>query len=125
MIYPIIFIFSSLLVGAYGMATYPHILDDNYQEKRKKCLIIILVAGILLLIAGVWLGVSEYNVYLDSEFVAKCADTNLYYDVNADTYFIVQENLFNPFELFERIPIGNELALEKIEAYEFLNEPLN
>lgn len=121
MIYPIIFIFVGFILFWFEMSD----IKTISELKNKKKLTIIIVSIILFLIGLSYIGITEHNAYFNAELVAKCGDIDLYYDTVQDTYFTVQENKFELFNIFERIPVSNELALEKIAAYEFLKEPLN
>lgn len=54
------------------------------------------------------------NVIGNAVLAASFEDADLYYDMDSDFYFAVEMDRWNPFEMYKRIEIPQELAQKKI-----------
>lgn len=81
------------------------------------CKEIILAILLLALAVGILFAPTYFqksNTVGDAELKAQFSDADLYYDAKDNVYFAVETNRWNPLELYKRVEIPQELALQKL-----------
>ena len=91
--------------------------------QAKSVIAVILLSALGFGMIGVPTYIQKTDVIGDAELVERFEDADLYYEPNNDLYFAVETNKWNPFELYKRLEIPQELIAGKIEGESTKTDP--
>ena len=107
----------------HGAGIYDKTKDENVKKKYLLRSGIWVISLIVLIIAiSITPFIMERHIIDEAKQVATFADTSMYYDENADTYFAVKINVWDVAKMKEKVIIPKETAIEKLDKLKTITQ---
>lgn len=108
-----------LFVGAEVIPT--HKVSMIWKEVILVSLLSVLAIGLLFIPTYLQKNEAVGNAELKAQF----SDADLYYDTDNEVYFAVETNNWNPFKMYEKVEVSQEIAVQKLLELSLENDAKN
>ena len=80
----------------------------------KEVILAVLLVGLAVIMLFIPTHIQKTEVVGNAVLIERFEDASLYLDEENDIYFAVETDRWNPFEMYTRVEIPRELAIQKI-----------